>query len=199
MFRIVVVVLCNSFFFSNRYSRRLSDVPRHFASQGILCRERRVSQLYLVIVRTSLWLCLGCPSGYLLRSIRGLAFQIETICEGPVRCSLLRTSALLDTQRLFGLAEYRCRSGQCIPIEFFRDSSSDYECADRTDEHWALSYVNSCPKDPAFQCEEDTCRHDLLDFPCGDGQCRREKISDCVNGRNYFSPKEFVDRSITSN
>lgn len=54
---------------------------------------------------TSSWFgphCLGYP----FRSIRGLAFPIETAREGPVRCSLLRTSALYDTQRLFGLAEY---------------------------------------------------------------------------------------------
>ncbi|CAF5066706.1 unnamed protein product, partial [Rotaria magnacalcarata] len=30
--------------------------------------------------------------------------------------------------------EYRCHNGQCIPMEFFHDSSLNPDCLDRTDE-----------------------------------------------------------------
>jgi hypothetical protein len=80
--------------------------------------------------------------------------------------------------------EYWCHNGQCIPTEFFHDSSLNPDCLDRTDEP-VDSYLSLCHNDPSFRCEEHTCRPGKEEFPCGDGQCRNGIVK-CTNGRRNF-------------
>jgi hypothetical protein len=78
--------------------------------------------------------------------------------------------------------EYRCYNGQCIPLDFFHDAVINPDCLDRTDEPTEV-YSTSCPSDPAFRCEEHSCRPGKKEFPCGDGKCTTEMEYQCPNGR----------------
>ena len=81
--------------------------------------------------------------------------------------------------------EYRCHNGQCIPAEFFHDVSFNPDCLDRTDEPVQFFYTLQCYEDPAFRCEEHTCRPGRDEFPCGNGHCTNG-LSPCHNGRSNF-------------
>ena len=93
--------------------------------------------------------------------------------------------------------EYRCHNGQCIPIEFLNDDSLNPDCIDKTDEQDLDKYYSIfCYKDPTFRCEEETCRPSKRNFPCGDGECRLEKTSDCHNGRNNILATDLCSHSM---
>jgi hypothetical protein len=82
--------------------------------------------------------------------------------------------------------EYRCHNGQCISNEFVRDSTLNPDCLNRSDEGQSKDDYLTCSKDPAFRCEENTCRPGRAEFPCGDGQCTNG-IHRCYNGRTIYS------------
>ena len=88
--------------------------------------------------------------------------------------------------------EYRCHNGmQSISGSFHRDGSFNPDCLDRSDEQTQVDYWNECYRDPAFRCEEHSCRSDRdgINLPCGDGQCV-SRLQLCFNGRDLFVRKE---------
>jgi hypothetical protein len=91
--------------------------------------------------------------------------------------------------------EYRCHNGQCIPLEFFNDAPINPDCLDKTDERQFSSFVFGCSQDPAFRCEEHTCRPRLSEFPCGDGTCSWEFGFNCRN-RDHFLHRDLCSRFI---
>ncbi|CAF0839228.1 unnamed protein product [Adineta steineri] len=73
-------------------------------------------------------------------------------------CWQLEVNDCLDT-------EYRCRNGQCIPKDFYRDDEyntgdmMNLDCLDGSDELFDDNKRNRCARrEPTFQCEEATCR-----------------------------------------
>ncbi|CAF4693008.1 unnamed protein product [Rotaria sp. Silwood2] len=91
--------------------------------------------------------------------------------------------------------EYRCHNGQCIPEVFLRDDLINRECLDGTDEPALPDYPKSCSFDPAFRCEDITCRPGIVkDFACGDGECT---LTTCTNKRDVLFKKEMIE--MTSN
>ena len=69
--------------------------------------------------------------------------------------------------------EYRCHNGLCVPAESFGDSRENPDCLDGSDEPESVG--RGCTLDPAFACEERTCRH-ADQFSCGDGYCIKTSI-----------------------
>ncbi|CAF4674987.1 unnamed protein product [Rotaria sp. Silwood2] len=92
--------------------------------------------------------------------------------------------------------EYRCHNGQCIPMEFFHDISLNPDCLDRTDELRGTNYPDRCHRDPAFRCEEHTCRSGIDEFPCGNGQCSTKFDSTCHNGRDNIFTNDSCSNAI---
>ncbi|CAF4618826.1 unnamed protein product, partial [Rotaria sp. Silwood2] len=90
--------------------------------------------------------------------------------------------------------EYRCHyGGQCISLNFYKDSRLSIDCLDGSDEqdyfmHFA-SLVNAhCTNVQTFRCQERTGRYPLS-FQCGDGQYSLffgvpSRISICSNNRD---------------
>ncbi|CAF4273042.1 unnamed protein product, partial [Rotaria magnacalcarata] len=91
--------------------------------------------------------------------------------------------------------EFRCHNGQCIPTEFFRDSSGTSECLDRTDENTEYRSFFDCYRDPSAQCEDHTCSPDQEQFNCGDGECT-SGTHRCHNGRARLSSGDFCSNTI---
>ncbi|CAF2620708.1 unnamed protein product [Rotaria sp. Silwood2] len=89
-------------------------------------------------------------------------------------CELLETTQCAED-------EYRCHyGGQCIPLEFLRDSQYSVDCLDASDEQefhgiFGQSYNFDCINIPTFQCEERTGRY-VRTFPCGDGEYHLRNI-----------------------
>ena len=99
---------------------------------------------------------------------------------------------------------YRCRNGQCIPLEFLRDGIMNPDCLDKTDELDFLLTVRhsyECSQDPAFRCEEQVCR-DWHDFACGDGECSPFTIPNgkyiCSNHRGTLMSRAALAFSQTA-
>ena len=98
------------------------------------------------------------------------------------------------------LNEYRCHNGmQSIAASFHRDGSFNPDCLDRSDEQTQVDSWNECYRDPAFRCEEHSCRSDRdgINLPCGDGQCV-SRLRQCFNGRGLFVRNEPDLNSISS-
>ena len=96
--------------------------------------------------------------------------------------------------------EYRCHNGMhSISGSFHRDGSFNPDCLDRSDEQTQVDYWNECYRDPAFRCEEHSCRsnRDGINLPCGDGQCV-SRLQECFNGRGLSIRKEPDLDSISS-
>ncbi|CAF3978611.1 unnamed protein product, partial [Rotaria sp. Silwood1] len=101
--------------------------------------------------------------------------------------------------------EYQCHyGGQCIPLEFLRDSRVSVDCLDASDEPEFYvvplfpSFNWNCINIPTFQCEERTARYGRS-FPCGDGEYILRNIMPaprtyCQNQRD----KEFTRILLTS-
>ncbi|CAF3409133.1 unnamed protein product [Rotaria socialis] len=61
--------------------------------------------------------------------------------------------------------EYRCHNGQCIPIEFFHDLTTELECLDGTDESIGNQNFGNYRTDPSFHYEEHTFALGWYGFP----------------------------------
>lgn len=67
--------------------------------------------------------------------------------------------------------EYRCRNGQCIPIEFVYDNVYGSDCSDDTDERLDRT-PTTCIGRPLFACEEYTCESRRNSFSCPNDVCK---------------------------
>ena len=78
------------------------------------------------------------------------------ICDGRLACAngLDETNCELFEINECAENEYRCHDGtQCIPEDFFRDSTLEPDCLDGSDEPVGLS-SSRCLYNPAFRCEK---------------------------------------------
>jgi hypothetical protein len=124
---------------------------------------------------------------YLSECYRGpepMCLDWREICNGKIDC--IGNNFGIDEEHCDELEvneceedEYRCHNGaQCIPLEYFRDSWSNKDCLDGTDEDESNRIFEgldegldlNCIELVTFSCEEKTCRYPRL-FPCGDGEC----------------------------
>jgi hypothetical protein len=125
-----------------------------------------------------------------------LCLDWREICDGKVDCSDRSDELNCWELELNECTEneYRCYNGQCIPEEFLHDVFLNPDCLDGTDELPPRTTSSSCFQDPAFRCEEYTCRPGKDDFPCGDGQCT-DGIVICENARNSVLFSDLCSRS----
>ncbi|CAF3051659.1 unnamed protein product [Rotaria sp. Silwood2] len=84
------------------------------------------------------------------------------ICDGQVHC----LDGGYDEEQCWQIEinecndnEYRCRNGQCIPKEFFRDDNQIPDCLDGSDIISMLTYgvIDCNTAKPSFVCEELIC------------------------------------------
>ncbi|CAF4510148.1 unnamed protein product, partial [Rotaria sp. Silwood2] len=148
------------------------------------------------VIFTNLSCCiyLQCNCGGLFRA----CLDWREICNGKIDCiNGGIDEAYCDQLEINECKEneYRCHNGQCIPEVFLRDDLINRECLDGTDEPTLPDYPNSCSFDPAFRCEDITCRPGIVkDFACGDGECT---LTTCTNKRDVLFKKEMIE--MTSN
>ncbi|CAM2709396.1 unnamed protein product [Rotaria socialis] len=129
-----------------------------------------------------------------------LCLDWREVCNGRIDC----IDEGLDEAFCFDMElneceenEYRCHNGLCIPEEFWENGFGDADCLDRSDEFADVLYPNSCFQDPAFRCEEHSCRTNWHDFPCGDGQCV-QKFDECHNGRHLLLIQSISNQGYLS-
>jgi hypothetical protein len=122
------------------------------------------------------------------RDTSSMCLDWREVCDGKIDCA---DTEPLDEAFCFVMEinecdandEFRCHQGQCIPKSLFQDDPLNPDCLDRSDEITMQTNNNFCFQDPAFRCEEQSCRPGQEDFACGDGQCISE-IERCKSGRN---------------
>ena len=151
----------------------LSDIVRFTSEAKIKMRQVDTMTCYLHL------LCNRGPAPSCL--------DWREVCNGIIDCGIDGKDEdycwLLEGNEC-GENEYRCHNGaQCIPKEFFQDDPLNPDCQDQTDEllpiasnKYADLYPNNCYRDPAFRCEETTCKPITAiglrsRLACGDGEC----------------------------
>ncbi|CAF3609736.1 unnamed protein product [Rotaria sp. Silwood1] len=103
-----------------------------------------------------------------------------------------------------GPNEFRCRNGLCIPEDFLWEDSLDFDCLDGSDEIYGGQRFDTCYQDPAFRCEERTCRPYLNMVACGDGECVFTQIPTdfvhahiCMNARDILLSRALLAHEET--
>ncbi|CAF3944130.1 unnamed protein product, partial [Adineta steineri] len=99
------------------------------------------------------------------------------ICDGKVDCISGEDESWCKTLDMNTCAddEYRCHyGGQCIPLQFVRDSKLHADCLDGSDaiqeNIWYFPLRETpCSNNFEFQCQDYTYRYPLS-FPCGNGE-----------------------------
>ncbi|CAF0809741.1 unnamed protein product [Adineta steineri] len=129
------------------------------------------------------------------------------ICNGHIDC----LDGDFDEQHCWQLEinecqdhEYRCSNGECIPQSFYKDSGSNWDCTDMSDELpiFLLPYHHCNTNDMSFKCEDFMCvlnpltsscieqRHELLLY--GMFSTKQNTISDeCWSAFKCIIPMPF--------
>ncbi|CAF3449537.1 unnamed protein product, partial [Rotaria sp. Silwood2] len=137
----------------------------------------------------------GIPCYTLIQCNRGPRVRCldwREICDGKIDCidggaDEVHCWQLEQWDVVPGQNEFRCHNGMhSISNQYHRDALFNPDCIDRSDESSQSDQWDQCYQDPAFRCEEHTCRmsRDNAILVCGDGQCVRD-WNECKNGRGY--------------
>ncbi|CAF4741191.1 unnamed protein product, partial [Rotaria sp. Silwood2] len=158
---------------------------------GLKCQYRFVYNLslpfnkiveYSVISRTGIITDVSVTTCYPFlpdcdRGPWSLCLDWRQICNGKIDCMRGEDEQWCETLEMTTCAddEYRCHyGGQCIPMQFVRDSTFSIDCLDGSEENepfftFPAFIFSACGSIISFQCEERINRYPLS-FPCGNGQ-----------------------------
>ncbi|CAF1503122.1 unnamed protein product [Adineta ricciae] len=109
------------------------------------------------------------------RGLLSACLDWSEICDGVVNC----LDGNFDEEHCWQLElneceqnEYQCVMGQCIPIEFFYEGRTSYDCLDGSDENLSTSIIRSDPDfssdfiDPMLLVEDVRCETTFLTSSC---------------------------------
>ncbi|CAF3150182.1 unnamed protein product [Rotaria sp. Silwood2] len=118
------------------------------------------------------------------------------ICDGKMDCISGEDEQWCDQLEMTKCSdnEYRCHyGGQCIPLNFYKDSRLSIDCLDGSDEQdhitdYSMLVNVHCTNIQTFRCQEHTGRYPLS-FQCGHGQYLwffdvPNLIASCSNNRD---------------
>jgi hypothetical protein len=109
---------------------------------------------------------LECDSGLLCLDWRDICDGVQHCMFGydEENCDKLEFNECEDN-------EYRCINGMCIPDQYFLDG--DYDCMDMSDEKGQVNDKRCTFQKVTYECDDRMCLRPY--WPCGDGQCIRER------------------------